>query len=110
MNQSQNIDSTPEYLALSQILAFQWVNENLAISGQPSLDELILIAKAGYEVVINLALTDATHQLGGEDCLVLKLGMDYIGLPLLFDRPSLTQALRILDLLKSLQHQKVWLH
>lgn len=110
MNESQNMKTMPDHSALSHILAFQFVHENLATSGQPSFDEFDLIAKAGYEVVINLALTDASNVLVGEDRRVLELGMDYINIPLLFDRPSYTQVLRILDLLKSLQHQKVWLH
>lgn len=110
MNESQNMNAMPDYSALSHILAFQFVHENLVTSGQPSSDELELIAKAGFKVVINLALTDASNVLVGEDRRVLELGMDYINLPLLFDRPSYTQALLILGLLKSLHHQKVWLH
>ena len=110
MNESQSVKAMPDYSALSHVLAFQVVDENLVTSGQPSSDELALIAQAGFKVVINLALTDASHVLAGEDRRVLELGMDYINLPLLFDRPSYAQALRVLDLLKSLQHQKVWLH
>jgi protein tyrosine phosphatase (PTP) superfamily phosphohydrolase (DUF442 family) len=110
MNGSQNTHSMPDNLVLSNILAFQFVHENLTTSGQPSFDELNLIANAGFKIVINLALTDASNVLVGEDRRVLELGMDYSNLPLLFDRPSYSQALRILDLLKSLQHQKIWLH
>ncbi len=109
-NKSQDIQPIPTHTGLADILAFQYVNENLSTSGQPSFDELALIANTGFEVVINLALTDASNVLVGEDRRVLELGMDYINLPILFDRPSSTQALRVLDLLKSLQHKKVWLH
>ncbi len=110
MNESQNMKAMPDSSALSNILAFQCVHENLATSGQPSSDELALIAQAAFKVVINLALTDASNVLVGEDRRVLELGMDYINLPMLFDRPSYMQALRVLDTLKSLHHQKVWLH
>jgi protein tyrosine phosphatase (PTP) superfamily phosphohydrolase (DUF442 family) len=110
MNESQHMNAMPDDWALSGILAFQFVHPNLATSGQPSFDEFALIASAGYEVVINLALTDASNVLAGEDRRVLELGMDYINLPLLFDHPSYTQTLRILDCLNSLQHHKVWLH
>ena len=110
MNNSQDIQLMSTHPALADILAFQYVHENLSTSGQPSFDELALIANAGFEVVINLALTDTSNVLVGEDRRVLELGMDYINLPLLFDRPSHMQALRVLDMLKSLQHKKVWLH
>lgn len=109
-HKSQDTQPMSTHPALADILAFQYVHENLSTSGQPSFDEFALIAHAGFEVVINLALTDASNVLVGEDRRVLELGMDYINLPLLFDRPSYTQALRILDILKSLQHKKVWLH
>ncbi len=109
-DKSQKTQLMSTHPALADILAFQYVHENLSTSGQPNFDELALIANAGFEVVINLALTDASNVLVGEDRRVLELGMDYINLPLLFDRPSYTQALRVLDLLKSLQHKKVWLH
>ena len=110
MNESQSMTEMQDYSALSNILAFQVVHENLVTSGQPAFDELELIAKAGFKVVINLALTDASNVLVGEDRRVLELGMDYINLPILFDRPSYTQALRALELLKTLHSQKVWLH
>ena len=110
MNKSQDIQLMSTHPTLADVLAFQYVHENLSTSGQPSFDELALIADAGFDVVINLALTDASNVLVGEDRRVLELGMDYINLPLLFDRPSYTQALRVLDMLKSLQHKKVWLH
>lgn len=104
------MNAMPDYSALSHILALQVVHDNLVTSGQPSSDEFALIAQAGFKVVINLALTDASNVLIGEDRRVLDLGMDYIHLPLLFNRPSYTQILRTLDLLKFLHPQKVWLH
>jgi hypothetical protein len=60
MNESQNMKTMPDDSALSNILAFQFVHENLVASGQPSSDELALIAQVGFKVVINLALTDAS--------------------------------------------------
>ncbi len=95
---------------LGGILAFQSVHDCLATSGQPTLDHFTLIAAAGFSTVINLALTDASNAVAGEDRRVLELGMDYIQRPLLFNRPSLSQALRVLTLIDSLKSEKVWLH
>ena len=95
---------------LQQILAVVPVQANLVTSGQPTREQLALIAAAGVEVVINLALTDASNALHGEDRSVLSLGMDYVNLPLLFDQPSARQIQRVLHLLHEWRDQKVWLH
>ncbi len=96
--------------AFSAILAYQPVHERLATSGQPTLAQFELIAQAGFRTVINLALTDASNAVAGEDRRVLELGMDYVHLPLLFAAPTVSQALRVLQLLDTLQSEKVWLH
>ncbi|AXI02433.1 protein tyrosine phosphatase family protein [Aquirhabdus parva] len=96
--------------SLSRVLVYRSIHENLATSGQPQLDEFDLIAKAGFEIVINLALTDASNAIVGEDRYVLERGMDYLNLPLLFDRPSLSQALNLLNFLHASRDKKVWLH
>jgi protein tyrosine phosphatase (PTP) superfamily phosphohydrolase (DUF442 family) len=96
--------------SLSCILTYRSINENLATSGQPLLEEFELIANAGFDLVINLALTDASNAVSGEDRRILELGMDYLHFPLLFDHPSLPQVLYILDFLYSNQHKKIWLH
>ena len=95
---------------LEHIMAYAPIHARLASSGQPNPVQFELIAQAGFEVVINLALTDASNVLHGEDRLILELGMDYINLPILFDRPSTRQITRVLQLLHDLRDQKVWLH
>lgn len=88
---------------LERIMAYAPIHERLATSGQPRALEFELITQAGFEVVINLALTDASNVLHGEDRLVLELGMDYINLPILFDRPSTRQITRVLQWLHDLR-------
>jgi protein tyrosine phosphatase (PTP) superfamily phosphohydrolase (DUF442 family) len=95
---------------LQQILTVVPVQPNLVTSGQPTREQLALIAAAGVEVVINLALTDASNALHGEDRNVLSLGIDYVNLPLLFDQPSARQIQRVMHLLHEWREHKVWLH
>ena len=108
MNDCQNHEDLQK--SLSRILVYRSIHANLATSGQPQLDEFDLIAQAGFEIVINLALTDASNAIAGEDRRVLERGMGYLNLPLLFDRPSLSQALYLLNFLHTLEDKKVWLH
>jgi len=46
---------------ISAIYNFRAADEFLATSGQPSENELAAIARAGFAVVINLALHDDPH-------------------------------------------------
>lgn len=99
---------------ISDILNVQKIHDHLYSSGQPTLQQLELICQAGVSTVVNLALTDASNSLIQqsihEDRVVLELGMNYIHLPLLWERPCATQAFLALKLIHHLQDQPVWLH
>ncbi len=92
------------------ILNPQQVHPLLVTSGQPDLEILIQIREEGFQNIINLALQDASHALPHEDRIVLQQGMDYYHLPLLWDQPSVSQGLVILELVHHLREQPTWLH
>ena len=65
------------------------IDEKLATSGQPSVDELGAVADDGVEVVINLALhDDPRYSLPDEAGAISALGMTYVHIPVLFDAPT----------------------
>lgn len=101
-------------IKISDILHCQKIHDNLYSSGQPTPAQLELMAQAGVSSVINLALTDASnslmHQSIHEDRVVLELGMNYIHLPLLWERPCATQAFLAIKLIHHLQDQLIWVH
>ncbi len=99
-----------DFTHLSQIGQVQQVHGLLISSGQPSIEALIQIREAGYQNIINLALQDASNALPHEDRIVLQQGMDYYHLPLLWDQPSVSQGLVILELLHHLREQPTWVH
>lgn len=97
--------------SLQHILNFVPVHEHLFTSGQPTEAQLMQIKEQGINTIINLALTDASNHLLHEDKICLELGLDYIQVPLLWDCPSSSGGLFVLDLVDHLvQEQKVWLH
>ena len=58
------------------------IDEKLATSGQPSIDELGAVAADGVEVVINLALhDDPRYSLPDEAGAIAALGMTYVHIP-----------------------------
>lgn len=95
----------------AEITNYVPVHEYLATSGQPTVQQLECIKEQGFTTVINLALNDASVHLEHEDRICLTLGLDYIHIPLLWDQPSTTAGLLVLDMIAHLvQEQKVWLH
>src|SRR4051812_45967985 len=65
------------------------IDERLATSGQPTVEELEAVARAGFEVVINLALhDDPRYSLPDEAGSVASLGMTYVHIPVKFDAPN----------------------
>jgi len=61
----------------------------LSSSGQPGAEQLRLLSEAGFERVIYLAFTDNKTAIESEDRVVKSLGMDYLQIPVDFDRPTL---------------------
>jgi len=58
-------------------------------SGQPSADQLKVLSEAGFKRVIYLAFTDNKTAIASEDRVVKSLGMDYLQIPVDFERPTL---------------------
>jgi quercetin dioxygenase-like cupin family protein/protein tyrosine phosphatase (PTP) superfamily phosphohydrolase (DUF442 family) len=74
---------------LTEIYNFKSISEQLATSGQPTEAKLEAIAKAGYQVVINLGLLgDPRYSLKDEKGIVTALGMTYVHIPVNFTAPK----------------------
>jgi protein tyrosine phosphatase (PTP) superfamily phosphohydrolase (DUF442 family) len=74
---------------LSDIDNYRRYSPVFSSSGQPSAEQLKLVADAGFERVIYLAFNDNHTAIEHEDRHVKKLGMDYVHIPVDFDKPTL---------------------
>ena len=54
---------------IEDIVNFLQVSDRLTTAGQPTVEQYPAIAAAGYEVVINLALTDSPNAVVDEGSL-----------------------------------------
>ncbi|SVC89963.1 uncharacterized protein METZ01_LOCUS342817, partial [marine metagenome] len=65
---------------LDQIRAYVPISDNLATSGQITVDQIEDIKAAGFDVIVNLA-TARREQNGEEAFAVAEAGLTYINIP-----------------------------
>ena len=95
---------------MEEILNYIKINELISTSGQPSVEQFETIANNDFEVVINLALHDASNAIENEDKIVTDLKMAYFHIPVDFDNPKASDVKLFLNTLQALGANKVWVH
>ena len=95
---------------LNTIYNFLSLSAKLATSGQPLEEELEYISKAGFEVVINLALSDADYSLADEEGSVTRLGMEYIHIPVIWQSPTSDDLDKFFDVMEKYKNKKLFVH
>ena len=74
---------------LSDIDNYRQYSPYFSSSGQPSAAQLKAVSEAGFKRVIYIAFSDNKTAIDAEDRVVKSLGMDYLHIPVDFDRPTL---------------------
>lgn len=95
---------------LSSIFNYREVSASLGTAGQPSVDQFAMIRAAGYEVVINLALTTSDNAIANEGSLVAGLGMAYVHIPVDFARPTAADFEAFAGVLDAFRNRRVFVH
>jgi protein tyrosine phosphatase (PTP) superfamily phosphohydrolase (DUF442 family) len=96
--------------ALSEIEAFLPISSTLTTSGQPTSKQFSDIVSKGYSLVINLATPASSNWNPEEKDLVESLGMEYVGILIDWDYPTLNDYENLADLLDENSDRKIWLH
>ena len=86
-------------MGLEGIKNFAEINDRLATAGQPTEAQLGEIAKAGFDVVVNLGLAGQSYSLPDEAKLVASLGLSYHHIPVAFDAPSVEDVREFVDVM-----------
>lgn len=97
-------------MAIEDIKNFIQVHEMLGTAGQPTESQFREIAAAKYQVVINLGLLDPKYCLPDEAGLVSGLGMEYHHIPVVFDRPKVSDFDRFVEVMESARGRKTLVH
>jgi protein tyrosine phosphatase (PTP) superfamily phosphohydrolase (DUF442 family) len=95
---------------LSAIRNFLQVDDRLATSGMPGPDDFTAIAKAGYEVIVNLAMPTSDNAMANEGDLVTRAGMSYVHLPVNFESPRRADFERFVSVMEAWRGQRVFVH
>ena len=95
---------------LNQIYNLQVVSTNITTAGQPSEEELHAVADCGFQVVINLALSNTEYSLEDERGIVESLGMTYEHIPVQWDVPLEKDLEAFFRLMEQNKTKKVFIH
>ncbi len=95
---------------LQGIYNYRKLTDLITTAGQPSEEELVAVAHAGFEIVVNLALHDAEYSLPDERKIVESLGMRYIHIPVAWEQPLRSDLERFFETMDQLTGNKVIVH
>ncbi|OUD12192.1 protein tyrosine phosphatase family protein [Thioflexithrix psekupsensis] len=97
-------------MSLAEIDHLLVLSDRITTAGQPNEMQLIDVAEAGFQVVMNLALNTSTHAIVEEAELVESLGMTYVQIPVLFDQPELSDFQIFLAMMSEYEKERIFLH
>jgi protein tyrosine phosphatase (PTP) superfamily phosphohydrolase (DUF442 family) len=95
---------------LEDIFNFLELSPSITTAGQPTESQLLSIKAAGYQSVINLAPGTHENALANEREIVESLGMEYIHIPVKFDRPTIADFDRFCEVMRSSEDRSVFIH
>ena len=104
------MDKAKNNNALEKIVNFYQLDENIGTSGQPEGEQFGDISAAGYEIVLNLSLSDSPNAIENENEIVSELNMTYVHVPVDFKTPSLEDLESFFKYMKKYKNKKIFVH
>ena len=95
---------------LSDISNFREYSSGFASSGQPTQEQLELLKSEGFERIIYIAFSDSGKAVANEDVIVKDLGMEYVQIPVIWDKPSASDFYAFADVMQRYPDKKSLLH
>ncbi len=97
-------------MSLNEIINFAQLSDKLLTSGQPDEADFGEIAKAGVELVINLATSTSDLALTDEPGIVRALGMEHLHIPVDWEHPTRANLGEFMDAMDANQDRKILVH
>jgi protein tyrosine phosphatase (PTP) superfamily phosphohydrolase (DUF442 family) len=95
---------------LSKIINFRQYSATYSSAGQPTLEQLTIVAEKDFQRVIYIAFSDNAKAISNEDKLVKELGMEYIHIPVSWDNPKPADFYAFADIMRRDPTKKTLLH
>jgi len=95
---------------IEKIERFQRINDKLSTSGQPTKNEIKIIAEEGFEVLINTRPKSEMDELFNEREIVENFGMKYFQIETDLLKPNMDELVKFLELMTEFNDKKVFLH
>ncbi len=96
--------------SLSDISNYRDYTETFSSSGQPTAEQLELLNAEGFERIIYLAFTTSSTAIAKEDEIVRELGMEYIHVPVVWEKPTASDFYTFVALMQREPEKKTLLH
>lgn len=97
-------------MGVADIKNFVVIDERVASAGQPTEQQLVDVAAAGYSAVINLGLLDPRYCLSDEAAVCSALGLRYRHIPVAFEAPVVDDFEDFLRAMQELAQDRVFVH
>lgn len=95
---------------LENIYNYLKISDKIATSGQPSIEQFSYIKRAGYQVVVNLALKDSANALPNEQEIIETQGMQYFHIPVIWENPTKEKLQEFIQVMKANADKKIFIH
>ncbi|MBW4606538.1 MAG: protein tyrosine phosphatase family protein [Hassallia sp. WJT32-NPBG1] len=95
---------------MEDIYNFLKISDTIATSGQPSSEQFSAIKKAGYQVIVNLALPESPNALKDEEQIVESQGMQYVHIPVVWENPTIENVKEFFSVMEANTDKKIFVH
>jgi uncharacterized protein (TIGR01244 family) len=96
--------------SLQPITNYRRVSDRIGASGMPTEAQLADIARAGFEMVINLDQLASRYALPDERKSVEALGMTYLQIPVIWESPTHDNLVAFLAAMEQSADKRVFVH
>ena len=95
---------------IESIKDYYQISDRLATSGQPTSQQFKSIKEAGYQVIINLAMSCSTNAIANEGAIVTDLGLVYVQIPVVWEAPTIEDVKLFFSTMQAFADKQVWVH
>ena len=95
---------------LDSITNFFQILPTIATAGQPTAAQFEAVSEAGFEVVINLAMSNSDNALPNEVGVVTGLGMNFVHIPVVWTNPTPGDLAQFFAVMDGNRDRRVFVH